>query len=312
MKKYTIIGDPHVTPKNLDKIKTLFSIVEDIKLPVIWLGDFLDTKEVIRGTCLNLIHDRLLHSKLQHIILVGNHDFFNSTECEDHALKVLKSLDNVIIIDEFQELANMWFVPYMHDLASFRTVMKKCKGKTAFIHQGIDGFDYGNGHIAEGEVDISALKGVDKVISGHFHKYQEKGNLTYLGTPFSHSFGETDQVKYIGIFNTETDELQLLETPFPRHRTLEIDCDDVEEYPVLNEKDMFRMILKGARENIKQFPKEDYPGVKFIERPTEEESNVIIGEESSNEEKFITWAKEVKDLDKDTIKLGLELLEQAR
>ena len=65
--KFTIVGDPHAKPGNLNKINHLFDMVETLGNTVIWLGDFLDTKEIIRGKCLNLIHRRLSESKLTHI-----------------------------------------------------------------------------------------------------------------------------------------------------------------------------------------------------------------------------------------------------
>ena len=47
--KYIVVGDPHCTHKSLDKIDKLFDIVEERpEETIIWLGDFLDTKEVIR------------------------------------------------------------------------------------------------------------------------------------------------------------------------------------------------------------------------------------------------------------------------
>ena len=155
------------------------------------------------------------------------------------------------------------------------------------------------------------------MISGHFHKYQQKGNLTYLGTPFSHSFGETDQTKYIGIYDTESDELKLERTPFRKHLTIEIDCDKSEAIPSLSDIDLYRIILCGKQENIdkysaqKSFYKDH--NVKWITRPADYNLNDIqIDETSSNEKQFNDWAKETRNLDDETIKLGLEIMESVK
>ena len=321
---YTIIGDPHITHKSLDRAETLFDIIEDLGNTTILLGDILDTKEIIRGKCLNYVYERLRSSKLEFIILVGNHDWFN-LECKDHSLKTLGSLPNVTIVDKPYQ-TNMQpgnlsaiFLPYYEDIEQFTHELNKAKkagADVAFIHQGITGFDYGNGYIADGsghgEVDPGAVSGITRVISGHFHKFAEDKNLTFLGTPFSHSFGETDQIKYIGLYNPHDDELKLLETPFPRHITYEVDCDADNGFPDFG-NNIVRMVLTGSEENVKAFDKSKFPGVKFIEKPTvAEEDSSLLDETDSNEKIFKTWASEIKGLDKTTTKLGLEILEEVK
>lgn len=329
---YTIIGDPHITHKSLDKAETLFDIIEDLGNDTIILGDVLDTKEIIRGKCLNYVFERLRSSALNFIILVGNHDWFN-LECKEHSLEVLKSLPNVTIVDKPMSINldsySALFMPYFEDLEAFNKELKKAKaGGTdlLFMHQGITGFDYGNGYIADGnghgEIDMDSTKGFKRVISGHFHKYAEEGNLTFLGTPFSHSFGETDQIKYIGLYDETKEELKTLETPFPRHITLYIDTgyvtgeneSSLDAY--MNEygkENIFRVILQGTPETVKAFDKSKFPGIKIIEKPEENyNEKALLDETESNEKIFSTWAREIRDLDEDTIKLGLEILGEVK
>lgn len=332
---YTVIGDPHITHKSLDRAETLFDIIEDLGNPTILLGDILDTKEIIRGKCLNYVYERLRSSKLEYIILVGNHDWFN-LECKDHSLKTLGSLPNVTIVDKPKKLnlqpgnRTAIFLPYYEDTKQFEHELAKATkagADVAFIHQGITGFDYGNGYIADGnghgELDPGSISGITRVISGHFHKFAEDKNLTFLGTPFSHSFGETDQIKYIGLYDPHDDELKLLETPFPRHRTLEINLENASSMTVAenalkgelerSEKDIIRVVIHGSEEMVKAFDKSKFQGVKFIEKPwVNEEDSSLLDETDSNEKIFKTWATEIKGLDKNTIKLGLEILEEVK
>ena len=315
-KIYTVIGDPHITHKSLEKAAELFEVIEDLGNPTIILGDVLDTKEIIRGKCLNYIFKRLKESKQDFIILVGNHDYFN-LECKDHSLEVLKELPNVTIVDKPVVINNILFMPYINTCEEFTKEAEKFPDiDVLFMHQGVSGHDYGNGFIADGtgngELPESALNGFKTVISGHFHKYMSSGNLTFLGTPFSHSFGETDQTKYIAEYDSETQELGLFETPFPRHRTIELNCDKNEIITKEDIKeDYIRVILRGSEENIKVFDKTRLEGVKYIERPIEEESDILLNETESNEKIFETWAKEIKNLDPDTTRLGLDILNQS-
>jgi len=289
MAKLTIIGDPHVKNKNLDQITKLFDVIEELGNPTLLTGDVFDTKEVIRGKCLNLVYERLSNSKLHFIILVGNHDYFN-LECEDHSLRVFENLENVTIVDKLHEEFGCHFIPYMHDQDKLKKVLKTIpKDSVLFGHLDVVSFDYGNGYLSEAGLALKDLKKFKKVISGHYHKYQEKDNLTYIGTPFSHSFGESNQDKFIGIFDTITYEVELIKTPF-----------------------LIRVIYSGSQENIiKAKAKYTFPeGTKIIERPTDEYmNNVSIDETADNFVKFKEWAEEIRGLDPETTQLGVDILE---
>jgi len=306
---YTVVGDPHAKPSNIDQIITLMAMVEDLANPVIWLGDMLDTKEVVRSKCFNLWFDYFKDSELEHIVLVGNHDWHN-LECNDHALRPLQELKNVQVVDEAWESEDgLGFMPFLSDLKQFREELKILEKtcSAVFIHQGVNDFDFGNGFVEENGIDQSDLPDSIPIISGHFHMFQHYKNLTYLGTPFSHSFGETDQDKYIGTYDTKTQKLTTIPTPFPRHVTVEVEAT---KGFAPRSNNHYRVILTGTPEAIASVDKSKFPGVKFIERPDEEEyGSAAISETASNHEKFSTWAKDVKNLDKETLKLGLRIMD---
>lgn len=324
MSRYCVVGDPHITHKSLDRAAALFELVENIGLPVIWLGDFLDTKEVIRGKCLNALIAYLKSSKLRHIVIIGNHDWFN-LECKAHALEALKLIPNVTVVDEPMKIDGLNFFPYIHDKLHLEALLAAFtdRSEVLFAHLEVSQFDFGNGHICTSTgIQLDALKNLKRVISGHFHKHQEAGNLTYLGTPFSHSFGETNQVKYIGMYDSETNEFKLAETPFPQHITIEFNCDDLEDDSVVwdysqlkDPSNFYRIILTGRQENMDRFPRDLFTNlnIKWISRPSDDiVNNVSIDETSSNEVQFSKWATEIRKMDPETLKLGLEILEACK
>jgi hypothetical protein len=320
--RFSIIGDPHITPKSLDKGIRLFQTVEELGLPTIWLGDMLDTKEVIRGKCLNLLYENFSKSKLQHIILVGNHDWFN-LECQDHSLKSLTSLPNVRVIDKIEFHPNLPFVffPYIHDKTKLKEQLSKIQDPKliAFGHFEVSGFDFGNGHLCEDGVIVhDDFKGFKRVISGHFHKLQQTGNFTYLGTPFSHSFGEANQDKVIGIYDLPNDQLTLQPTDFPRHISLKVDLSKkgsdkkIKDFLAGNEENLIRLQLFGNPEDVAKLDKSKYSefNIKWEDKsdnPTTSKGN--LDESLDNKTQFQEWAKNIKNLDKDTISLGLNILE---
>ena len=317
MSKLTIIGDPHAKPNNLDLIGSLFAKVEELGNNAVWLGDFLDTKEVVRGKCLNLIYNRLKSSKLMHVILTGNHDYFN-LECQDHSLQLLKELPNVKIVDELVIKEGLAFIPYIHDQKKLKETIKQIpKDTILFGHLELKGFDFGNGYICDKGITSGSFTKFKRVISGHFHKFQQKGNLTYLGTPFSHSFGESNQEKFLGVYNVETDNLELIPSEFPRHITLEIDCSENEpEFHLEGPDDYVRVILKGDQEDIDIYKAREIEWLnttKVIERPTDQfKKGVQIEETLDNKVKFNTWAKDIRGLDEKTIQLGIDILEKVK
>jgi len=304
--KHLVVGDPHILKKSLDKATKLFDQIESIGLPVILLGDQLDTKAVIDGYCLNFLYKRLRDSKLQWKLLVGNHDYFSLDECIDHSLEVLKSLPNVQIIDSPIETDGAWFVPYIHDDEKLRQVLSKIpKGSIVFGHFEIPEFDYGNGWICESGVPIHSFKKFKRVISGHFHKHQQKGNILYLGTAYSKDFGESNQDKFIAIYDPSTDDLELIPTNFPKHVTITVDVTKPIDY-TLTEGDEIRFVLTGPSAEIASFQRID--GIRYDEKP-DEDQEVLVVESEDHLNQFKNWAN-LKKVSEASITLGLEILKE--
>ena len=300
-------------------------MAEDLNNPVIILGDLLDTKDIVRARVFNFVHKRLKASSLKFYILVGNHDKI-VLQGKEHSLETLKELKNVDVIDEPRVHGDMLMLPYFHEKEDFREAVKNHKTKHTkylFFHNGIKGFDYGNNYIATGkasdELHLCDVGGFKLAIGGHFHKFAREANLMFLGTPFSHSFGESNQVKYIGIFDSLSGEVELLETPFPRHRTVNYEIsDDPKESAKslkaqLNDQDHWRVMLRGTELQIAAFDQSAFPGIKFIEEPSDSEqvADVSIKDTDSNEQKFVVWARDIKGLDEDLLSMGLSLLREA-
>ena len=311
--KFTIIGDPHLTPANSEKVLALCKKVEELGNPSIWLGDMLDTKEIVRARCLNQWIRYFSRSKLKHYVIVGNHDYFN-LECKDHSLRALKELHNVTVIDKLTHIpeTRYWAVPFLNSPAEVKKVLKNIPHNNTILfgHFEIGGFDWGNGYVCENKLTKEHFSKFDKVVTGHFHKKQVIDNILYLGSPFSLSFGESNQTKYLGILHPQSKEIELIETDFSKHITLEVSVSEWEEKKKeINEKDYFRVILKGTEKELATINKSEFPHVRFVEKEIElERDDGVIKESDSNEVKFASWAEKVKNIDKKVIKLGLEIL----
>jgi len=309
--EYTICGDLHCKPDNLDKVQKLFMLLESLGLPVIMLGDTLDTKELIRGQCMNLLYRLLKDSKLHWYFIIGNHCWFN-LHCQQHSLEVLKSLENVTIIDKPTEVENVTMMPFYSDYNVLPHWINNAKGEYLIAHLDVKGFNYGNGIQSNEGLELADLSKFKKVISGHYHEFQQNGNLLYLGTPFSHSFGESNQDKYLAKFNSENGNIELIKTDFPRHVTVELDLNN----PVklnLDHYDHNRIIIKGTREQLDAFDSKPYEGFKIIQECVTNLANSALKETQSHEEIYEKWYKDVKkETDPLLFNLGLKILREVK
>jgi len=312
MAKITVVGDPHAKADNLHKIDQLFDLIEELGNTTVILGDLLDTKEVVRGKCFNKYLERFQKANHLHfLVLVGNHDWFN-LECQQHSLEAMKLLPNVTVVDKLHFDHDCAFLPYRPNLHEvWPQIAPLLKGTPVFCHADIKGFDYGNGRISEEGLDASAFNHGGLVISGHYHKFQQRAHITYLGTPFSHSFGEANQEKFIGIFDNETKQLDLIPTKFAAHRSSTLNVNDpafASNHAAIasNTHDYWRIILEGTQEEIDLVKKRDH--IKYIEQPTQQGVSTIITEIESPEQQFEKWATQIKQLSPETVALGMEFL----
>ena len=311
---WTLVGDPHATHKSLDRLSQLFGVVESMGRPAIWTGDLLDTKEVIRGKCQNAFFEYFKNSKLFHVILVGNHDWFN-LECLDHSLRTLSALPNVLVVDKLTVFEGITFLPYIHDLQKLKEEISKVSTPILVAHLDVLNFDFGNGQMCEKGLDLKDLSKIPLVISGHFHKYQAQSNLVYVGSPFTHSFGESDQTKYIGQLSNGF--FSVVKNPLPFHTTYKMNLEQQESilgldsFVKANSGNFIRVELIGPQSLISGFYRDAYEplGIRFVPRPTDVEAlNVSIDEGLDNSQQFVVWAKTIRKLDQPTVDLGLSIL----
>jgi DNA repair exonuclease SbcCD nuclease subunit len=313
LSRLTTVGDPHTVLKSIDKSAKLFDEVEALGHTAWLSGDLHDTKQNIDGYVLNFHYRRFRDSKIHWIIFPGNHDYYRLSECTDHALEVYGSLPNVTVVGGVTEIGGMWFVPYVHDQEKLARDLREIPdGAVVFGHFEVRGFDFGNGHMCDDGMPPTLFRRFKRVFSGHFHRYQSEGNFTYVGTPFSKDFGESNQTKYIGVYRRDEDRHELIETDFPRHLTFEVDADDVYSSsqgldPGTVANDVVRVVLKGSAEAIASWGRIE--GVRYDERPTDE-AEVLIEESEDHCSQYVSWADK-KGLAQQVRDAGLRLLREA-
>jgi hypothetical protein len=102
-----------------------------------------------------------------------------------------KHLTNIHICNDWTTFGDVTIAPWL--VGDDFKRLKKLKGKYMFGHFELPGYLM-NAMVAmpdHGDVDPkNDLAGFEHVFSGHFHKRQTKGNVTYLGNCFPHNYAD--------------------------------------------------------------------------------------------------------------------------
>lgn len=188
-----VISDIHFNLNTLDLASAaLFQAIEESnkrQLPLVIAGDLHDTKAIIRAEVANKLLS-LLNTCDQFVhILVGNHDRINEKHSE-HGLNYLSNLATIIAYPSAINLRGITtlFIPYQSD-PSIINQYKNNNNQLVIMHQGVNGAFMGD--YIQDKTSIEPNFNVP-VISGHYHKHQTVGSVTYIGNPYTMSFGEAN------------------------------------------------------------------------------------------------------------------------
>lgn len=216
--KVLFIGDPHLKITRFDLSKSFLKWLTETILKVkpdlvVNLGDTFDTHAVVRSEVMTEFMNHVysvVDNGIPYVYLLGNHDQFKPNDSKYHALShLVGKIDNFHVVDTVQNLYDMTFVPYVHDVAHFPS-------KTLPIcvaHQTFKGADYGS-IVTQDGVDPEAVS-ADVIISGHIHLRQDLGKVIYPGSPFSQGVNDINQVKGIMLFDTDTLTREFITCPLP-------------------------------------------------------------------------------------------------
>jgi len=223
MSKILFIGDLHLKINNFEQCINVLKWIEemvDVHKPdiVCNLGDTFDTHAVVRSELLKEFKDHVgrITPKCPYWYVLGNHCQYKPKDAKYHALQCF-NIPNFHVFDKTTELEGITIVPYVAKFEDFPLQTQSiCITHNTFI-----GADYG---FKREDCGVNADKvSADIIVSGHIHRRQSFGKVTYPGTPFANSANDVDQSKGILLFNTENFEQLFIESPFTRWRGLEFE-----------------------------------------------------------------------------------------
>jgi len=121
-----------------------------------------------------------------------------------------------------------------------------------FCHQTFDGAMAGQDYALKSSLSPTYFSNRDYdgiVISGDIHKPQEIGDITYVGTPYPVSFGETHKPRVFSIL-PHGEEILIKDLNPPSIRKLTVTIRDVSELPKLRSGDQIKVKVQLAREEF--------------------------------------------------------------
>ena len=201
--KVVCFGDIHFglrhnsVTHNQDCIDYLEWMIAESKLrnidTCICLGDFSHNRNTINVYTLNFMMNavRLLSQNFKTVyMIIGNHDMFWSDQRDINSMVVASEFDNVILVDNLMTIGDVSFIPWLVE-DEWENVVSM-KSKYVFGHLELPGFkmnamvdmpDHGN-------LNPKHFQNQTHVFSGHFHKRQTKGKISYIGNPFGHNYSD--------------------------------------------------------------------------------------------------------------------------
>lgn len=241
MSNILFIGDPHLKITNFEQSVALLRWIEemvDIYKPdiVCNLGDTFDTHAIVRSELLAEFkyHVERISAKCPYWYVLGNHDTFKPKDGKYHALQAF-NVPNFTVFDKNTELDGITIIPYIANHKDFPLQTQSiCITHNTFI-----GADYG---FKREDCGVDAGKvSADIIISGHIHKRQSFGKVTYPGTPYANSANDVDQTKGLLLFNTRTFEQKFIESPFMKWRSIEFEVTAIN--PIQNLHELLKVEL---------------------------------------------------------------------
>ncbi len=230
-----------------------------LKVPLVIAGDLNDTKAIIRAEVANALIAILETAKTPVYILEGNHDKVNE-KGDAHGLNYLRPYATIVDSASRLELGSLkvTLVPYQNSVDKLRDILVNVRTKVIIMHQGVMGAQMGDYVVDNTSIDPKELKDFT-VYSGHYHRHQCLGTVTYLGSPYTITFGEANDGPkgFLIISSDGSFEREILN--LRAHRIFERGVSELENglYGQFNEGDLLWLKVKGPKSELAKLNKNE-------------------------------------------------------
>lgn len=162
-----------------------------------FLGDYHNNRASINLLTLQFALrglERMNESFDQTFFIPGNHDTYYRDSRAVHSMEFAKHLKNIVVVNDFFKVDGVSIVPWL--IGDDHKKLQKISADYMMGHFELPNF-YMNAQVLmpeTNEIRADHFKNVGHVFSGHFHKRQTAGNITYIGNCFPHNFSDVNDM----------------------------------------------------------------------------------------------------------------------
>lgn len=231
---------------------------------ILHLGDFFESRKAINLLAMHetkkMFLDRL--DPYNMTIILGNHDTHHKTSNEINSLELFLS-NHCNIITEPTELEfdgkKIGMVPWMcaENEKDVLTFLKTTKAQIVCGHWDVIGFEMYRGLVNNDHgLSSDVFKKFKLVLSGHYHRKSNIGNIHYLGSPFQLTWADYEDLRGFHILDTKTLKLEFIENPYTTFQ--KVFYDDVkyesdkilqQDFSIVSDK-IVKVIVKKKTDNF--------------------------------------------------------------
>jgi hypothetical protein len=178
------------------------------------------------------------------IFMIGNHDLFYRDKYELHSLPYISEFSKIQLIDSITEIGDISFVPWL--VGDEWKKVKDIKSPYMFGHFEIPGFKM-NAMVEmpdHGKINKNHFPNQKQVFSGHFHKRQTGGNITYIGNPFPHDYADAwDDDRGVMLWKPGQTPEFIKYPNAPKYRTLALSQVVADPYGLIDDKTFAKITI---------------------------------------------------------------------
>jgi DNA repair exonuclease SbcCD nuclease subunit len=181
-----------------------------------FLGDYHHHRSSINAQTQNYMIEgmRLLNDNFEKTyFLVGNHDLYFRVNRKITSAKFATLFPNIVLVDQPLVQGDVALIPWLVE-EEWKDITD-IKSKYLFGHLELPGFKM-NAMVEmpdHGTLNSAHFTHQDYVFSGHFHKRQTKGKISYIGNPFGHNYSDVWDFERGGMFLEWGKEPEFLDYP---------------------------------------------------------------------------------------------------
>ena len=190
----------------------------------------------------------------QIIINRGNHDTLRKDGSSESILRVYSDIAEVVIDTRTIEVAGMPidFIPHYEDEDQILDSIKSCESKIMFGHFGYNRCAKYGGYFYKSKIRKSHMKNIS--LLGHIHTPKDDGNVYIIGTAYSNSFHEANQIKKSCDIILYKDQIDVIRKPVDfgiRH--IQTTIDKIEEFDKKYKFKDFFTVLRVKLDKLDSF-----------------------------------------------------------